>query len=346
MSGIGMSQQPSASLRSVGSDRRPSERITERENPASTDLDQKSTKQILRLINAEDQKVPGAVAKTIPSIARAVDLASDSIARGGRLIYLGAGTSGRLGLLDAAECLPTFNTDRVVAVLAGGPEAMFAPVENAEDRPASARRDLRRIKLSKRDVLVGISASGRTPYTLAGVSYARSIGARTVAVTCNPTGPLRRAAEVAIVPVVGPEVIAGSSRMKAGTAQKLVLNMLSTATMVRLGRVFSGWMINLRVSNAKLRERGRRILMKASGASPAAASRAIRLSGGDLPTALLTLLKNISAEEAHHLLRRTGSPASSVRAALNDAGRMPRRNVVRSREKPANRRPAPPPERS
>ncbi len=326
--------------------RRPArERITERENPASAGLDQRSVTEILRLINTEDQKVPRAVAKTIQQIACAVNMASASIARGGRLIYLGAGSSGRLGVLDAAECLPTFNTNRVVAVLAGGPRAMFAAIEKAEDRSALARRDLARIGLSERDVLVGISASGRTPYTVAGVRYARSIGARTVAITSNPIGELRRAAEVAIVPEVGPEVIAGSSRMKAGTAQKLVLNMLSTATMVRLGRVLSGWMINVRVSNEKLRERGRKILTKATGASPAAASRAMRLSGGCLPAALLILLKNISPGEAQRLLRRANSPAGLIRDALDDAARRERRSVMRPPKRSRNRRMEPRAER-
>ncbi len=308
------------------------ERVTERENPASADLERKSVVEILKLINREDQRVPRAVVKVIPAIARAVELASEHMARGGRMIYLGAGTSGRLGVLDAAECLPTFNTDRIQAVLAGGRRAMFAPVEKAEDSPSLARRDLRRMRVSKADVVVGISASGQTPYTLAGVRYARRLGAKTVAITCNPAAALRRAADIAIVPVVGPEVIAGSSRMKAGTAQKLVLNMLSTATMTRRGHVFSGWMINLRATNRKLRERATRILMRAAGVEARSAARALRRSGGDLPAALLMLTQHLSPQNAKRLLRQADSPASVIGAVLERGAEPRRENSKRTRK--------------
>lgn len=298
--------------------RRRRERITERENPASACLDTRPTREILRIINREDGRVAPTVEKTIPQIARAVDLAVEAIGRGGRLVYLGAGTSGRLGVLDAAECVPTFGTDRVVAVIAGGPAAMFRSVEGAEDDSRQALRDLRRIKLSRRDVLLGISASGRTPYVLAGMRYARRLGARTVALTSNPQAPLRRWADVKIIPVVGPEVIAGSSRMKAGTAQKLVLNMLSTATMVRLGRTLSNWMIHVQLNNEKLRKRGQAILRKAAGVSAARAARALEESGRDLPLALLMLLKSISRQEADRLLRKSQGAARVLRAALGE----------------------------
>src|SRR5436309_3463644 len=223
------------------------ERITERQNPVSADLDAKSTLEILRIINREDRKVAPAVAKVIPQIARAAELAIKASAEGGRLVYLGAGTSGRLGVLDAAECIATFGTESVMAVMAGAPEAMFRPTEASEDDPSLAVRDLRRVRFNRRDVLVGISASGRTPYVLGGLRYARRLSAKTVVLTSNPDAPIKRLADVSIVPVVGPEVIAGSTRMKAGTAQKLALNMLSTTVMVRLGRVFSNLMINVQL---------------------------------------------------------------------------------------------------
>ena len=290
-------------------------RITERENPVSALLDTKSTWQILKIINREDRKVAPAVGKVIPQVARAVDTVAEALARGGRLIYLGAGTSGRLGMLDAAECIPTFGTDRVVALMAGGAAAFSKPNERLEDDPGQAVRDLRRIRLSRKDVLVGFAASGRTPYTLGGLRYARRVGAKTIAVTSNPRGLMRRLADVTIVPVVGPEVVAGSTRMKSGTAQKLVLNMISTATMVRLGRVFSHWMIHVQMTNEKLKRRGREILAKTTGASPAAAARAIEESGRDLPAALLMLRKGISKEDALRCLIAEGNTARALRVA-------------------------------
>ncbi len=291
------------------------ESITEGANPVSAYLDRKPTREILRLINREDRKVAPAVARAIPRLARAVELAVKALERGGRLIYLGAGTSGRLGVLDAAECVPTFGTDQVIGVMAGAPEAMFRPTESKEDDPRQAVRDLRRVKLGSRDVLVGISASGRTPYTLGGVRYARRMRAKTVAVTSNPRGPLRRLADVAIVPVVGPEIIAGSSRMKAGTAQKLVLNMLSSTTMVRLGRVLSHWMISVQLNNRKLRKRAVGILSEAAGVSDNVAERALKASGGNVPAALLMVWKNISRAEALRLLRAGRNAARVLRLA-------------------------------
>ena len=244
------------------------ERITERTNPASASLDTKSTREILRIINREDHRVAPAVRKTLPQIARAVDLAVEAIRNGGRLVYLGAGTSGRLGVLDAAECVPTFGTDRVVAILAGAPASLTSSVEGVEDDPQQAVRDLKKIRLTRHDLLVGISASGGAPYVLGGMRYARKLGAKVVGLTCNPEAPLKALADVTIIPVVGPEVIAGSSRMKAGTAQKLVLNMLSTATMVRLGRVLSNSMINVQLTNQKLWKRAEGILMQAYRRQP------------------------------------------------------------------------------
>jgi N-acetylmuramic acid 6-phosphate etherase len=294
-------------------------RVTERENPASVSLDTKSTAEILRIINREDCKVAPAVGKVLAQIARAVQLAVKALSQGGRIVYLGAGTSGRLGVLDAAECIPTFGTDQVVAVMAGAPEAIFRPVEAAEDDPRAAVRDLRRIRFNRRDVLVGISASGRTPYTIGGMRYARRLGAGTVALTANRRAPIRGLAEVAIVPIVGPEIIAGSTRLKAGTAQKLVLNMLSTATMVRLGRVYSHWMIHLQTRSRKLRQRAVAILVQAAGVSTARAAAALRQAEGKLPVALLMLWKKISKDEAARLTASAPSTAALLRSASQEA---------------------------
>ena len=296
--------------------RRALELITERENPASVALDAQPTREILRIINREDCKVPAAVAKVIPQIAQAVDLIAKALAQGGRLIYLGAGTSGRLGVLDAAECIPTFGTDRVVGIMAGAPQALYRPSEVTEDNPRQAVRDLRRLRLNSRDVLVGISASGHTPYTWGGMRFAKQLGAATIAVTSNPGTPLTKVAQVSIVPIVGPEVIAGSTRMKAGTAQKLVLNMLSTASMVRWGRVLSNWMVNVQLTNRKLRQRARNILVRATGASPTIAGRALEVSGGQLPVALLMLAGRMNGQEASRILRSAANPAGVLRAAL------------------------------
>jgi N-acetylmuramic acid 6-phosphate etherase len=291
------------------------ERITERDNAAASSLDIQPVREILRRISREDHKVAPAVARVIAKIARATEIAVQALAGGGRLIYLGAGTSGRLGVLDAAECIPTFGTDRVQAVMAGAPRAMFRPTEISEDNPQQAVRDLRRIRLEKRDVLVGISAGGQTPYTLGGMRYARRIGARTIAVTSNPRAPMLKLADVGIVPVVGPEIIADSSRMKAGTAQKLVLNMLSTATMARLGKVLSGWMINVQLTNRKLRDRGKRILMKGAAVSAQRADSALARSGGNLPVALLMVLQSLSKPQAEEILKKSPNTAAILRAA-------------------------------
>lgn len=293
-------------------------RITERENPASGSLDTKSTSEILRIINHEDEKVAAAVRGAIPEIARAVDLIVAAIERGGRLVYIGAGTSGRLAVLDAAECIPTFGTDRVVAVMAGAPDSMFKPTEGAEDDSRQAVRDLRAIHFTRHDALVGISASGRTPYPMAGLRYARKLGAATIAVTANPLAPMRKLAAVTIATVVGPEVIAGSTRMKAGTAQKLVLNMLSTASMVRTGRVLSGWMVNLKMNNKKLVKRGELMISKAAGVSSGVAARALRASGRNLPVAFLMLWKNISQRDALNLLDGNKNLAHVLRDAHSE----------------------------
>lgn len=296
--------------------RRTDTRITERRNPRSAALDTKSTLEILSIINREDAKVARAVQRVIPQIARAVDLAVAALAKGGRLVYLGAGTSGRLGVLDAAECIPTFGTEQVVAVMAGAPGSMFRPSEISEDDPALGERDLRKIRLSRHDVLIGISASGRTPYVLGGLRHARRVGAFSVLLTANPEADARELAMVTIAPVVGPEVIAGSTRMKAGTAQKLVLNMISTATMVRLGRVFSNLMIEVQLRNAKLRRRAEGILVESTGARATQARKALETSGMSLPVAMLMLAKGVDREKAVALLTSGPSTSQVLRRAL------------------------------
>jgi len=294
------------------------ERITERTNPASALLDTKSTQEILRIMNREDHRVAPAVRKTLPQIARAVDWAVEAIRSGGRLVYIGAGTSGRLGVLDAAECMPTFGTDRVVAILAGAPASLTSSLEGVEDNPRQAVRDLKKIRFTHRDLLVGISASGGAPYVLGGMRWARRLGAKVVGLTCNPEAPLMALADVTITPVVGPEVIAGSSRMKAGTAQKLVLNMLSTATMVRLGRVLSNSMINVQLTNQKLWRRAEGIVMQLTGVSQAAAAEALKDARRSLPVALLMILKKITRPEATRQLKQGPSVAEVLREAIEE----------------------------
>jgi N-acetylmuramic acid 6-phosphate etherase len=308
-------------------------RITERTNPASDSLDTKSTREILRIINREDHRVAPAVRKTLPQIARAVDLAVDAIRKGGRLVYLGAGSSGRLGVLDAAECVPTFGSDSVVAVLAGAPASHWHSVEGVEDNEQQSVWDLGRINFTTRDVLVGISASGRAPYVLGAMRFARRHRAKVVALTCNPQAPMAALADVTICPVVGPEVIAGSTRMKAGTAQKLVLNMLSTATMVRLGRVLSNDMIAVQPTNEKLWKRAEGILMKFTGASEAAAARALKDARRNLPVALLMVLKKIPRAEAARRLASGRSAAEAIKEAMGDRAKTPR--IGGPSEKPA-----------
>jgi N-acetylmuramic acid 6-phosphate etherase len=278
---------------------------TEQANPAAADLDLKSTSEILHIINREDSSVAEAVGKVIPQIARAVDFVVESFHRGGRLIYVGAGTSGRLGVLDASECPPTFNVSPqlVVGVIAGGTRALHSATEASEDDPYLGRRDLRRLRVSDRDTVVGIAASGRTPYTIGAVEYARSCGAHTVALVCAKDSPLARAAELAIEPMTGPEVIAGSTRMKAGTAQKLVLNMLSTAAMVRTGHVFGNLMVNVKQNNRKLIARAERILAHVTGVSAGEAQKLLSGADYDLKVAIVMQMTRSSIHEARENLQ-------------------------------------------
>jgi len=280
-------------------------RRSEQRNAASRNLDRMSAMQIVRLMNREDRKVAAAVGRTLPAIARAVDAIAKAIRNGGRLIYVGAGSSGRMAVLDAAECPPTFGTSPklVQALIAGGRPAVTGAVEGAEDSLANAKRDLRAKKLTRRDVLVGITASGTTPYVLAALKHARKRGATTVAITVNPHTPVARLAKILIATEVGPEVLTGSTRLKAGTSQKMVLNMLSTAAMARLGHVYENLMIDVKPSNQKVSARILRILGEASGKSPSAAGNALRQAGHNMRVALVTLELGVNAQEAKTKLR-------------------------------------------
>jgi len=278
---------------------------TEQLNPASDDLDLKSTAEIIRILNRADQTVPRAVQRVLPAVARAVDAIVASFQQGGRLIYVGAGTSGRLGVLDASECPPTYNTpaSQVVGVIAGGSRALEAATETTEDDPKLGAAALRRLRVNRRDTVVGIAASGRTPFTLGALHYARGRGACTVALVCVPNSPMERVAELAIVPLPGAEVISGSTRLKAGTAQKLVLNMLSTASMVRTGKVFGNLMVNVHQKNAKLRARAVNIVAQAAGIPRTRAQIVLRRAEGDLRVAIVMALAAVSATRAREALQ-------------------------------------------
>jgi N-acetylmuramic acid 6-phosphate etherase len=288
---------------------------TEKANLASTDFDRKSSLEIARIINAEDARVAVAVKRSLPQIAQAIDLIAASLRKGGRLIYVGTGTSGRIAALDAVECPPTFDTDpsTVQFVIAGGPKALSMAVEADEDSPALGRREIARKKPRKNDVVVGLAASGRTPFTVAAVEYARSQGARTIAVTCNRNSPLGRAAHIEIVAEVGPEVVAGSTRMKAGTAEKMILNMLSTGAMARLGFAYGNLMVNLRLKNEKLRERGTSILEKAATLEGQEARKLLKAAGNNVAVALVMAKAAAKRLEAEAALRKSGG---NVRKAI------------------------------
>ena len=274
--------------------------LTEQENPRTAQISSLPTEEILRLINQEDAGVAQAVAQVLPEIARAVDEITVRLNQGGRLFYIGTGTSGRLGVLDAAECSPTFGVspDMVQGVIAGGYDACYRAVEASEDDAAAGANDLDARGFTKQDVLVGIAASGQTPYTVGAVEHARQLGAFTVALTSVPGSAITKAAEISIVPVVGPEVIAGSTRMKAGTAQKLVLNMLSTAAMIRLGYVTGNRMTNVQTRNVKLRARAERILAAEAGLNPSSAKELLDAAEGSLPVALVMSRTGGSRDEA------------------------------------------------
>ncbi|MFS4109747.1 N-acetylmuramic acid 6-phosphate etherase [Streptomyces sp. PD-S100-1] len=291
---------------------------TEAFRPELAEIDRLPTLEIARLMNAEDTTVPRAVAERLPQIAAVIDAVTERMARGGRLIYAGAGTAGRLGVLDASECPPTFNTDpaQVVGLIAGGPQAMVTSVEGAEDSRELAVEALDALKLTPDDTVVGVSASGRTPYAVGAVEHARRLGALTVGLACNEGSALAAAAEHGIEVVVGPELLTGSTRLKAGTAQKLVLNMISTLTMIRLGKTYGNLMVDVRASNEKLRARSRRIVALATGAPDEEIERALTAAHGEVKHAILILLAGVDAPTAGRLLEES---SGHLRAALGRA---------------------------
>jgi len=292
-------------------------RRTELRNPASKNLDRMTAREIVRLMNREDRKVAAGVGRELQAIERAVNAIVDAIRKGGRLIYVGAGSSGRMGVLDAAECPPTFGISpkAVVALIAGGRRAITQAVEGAEDSERNGERDLRAKKLTGRDVVVGIAASGTTPYVVGALKYARKCGAATVAVTSNLRMPVGRLAKIVIAPEVGPEVLTGSTRLKAGTSQKMVLNMLSTGAMARLGHVYENLMIDMMLTNEKVAERALRILAEASAQSVSAAEHALRAAGHDLRVALVVLKMRIGVAEAR---KRLKAARGDLRKALGE----------------------------
>jgi N-acetylmuramic acid 6-phosphate etherase len=298
-----------------------SELATEQVNPAARELDTKSALEIARIINLEDSQVAVAVKRALPQIATAIDWAAHALRSGGRVIYVGAGTSGRIAALDAAECPPTFNTNpkMVQFVIAGGTKALAGAVEANEDSRTLGVKEMRRKRPGKNDVVVGLAASGRTPFTVAALEYARRAGAKTVAITCNAHSPLEKAAELAIVVATGPEVVAGSTRMKAGTAEKMVLNILSTGAMVRQGYVYGNLMVNLHRKNSKLAERSISILQRASGLKAGEAAISLRKSGNSVPTAIVMCKADVKRATAEKALRLSGG---HVRNAVSLAKKM------------------------
>lgn len=281
---------------------------TERSNPASSELDRLSPAEIVTLMNEEDAKVVAAVQEVLPAIARGVEVVADRLRQGGRLIYVGAGTSGRLGVLDASECPPTFSTppEMVVGLIAGGDRALRQAVEEVEDRPEAGNEDLERVGVGEGDVVVGIASSGRTPYVLGAVRTASRRGAITLGIACNRDTPLEALVDIMIAPVVGPEIIAGSTRLKAGTATKMVLNMLSTGAMVLLGKTYSNLMVDLRATNSKLRDRSLRILQTVTSLDAQEAAEHLRAADGEVKTAIVTALTGLSPEEARQRLAEGG----------------------------------------
>lgn len=274
--------------------------VTEQRNPRSMGIDRRSTLEILQIMNEEDAAVTQAVRQALPQIAQAVEMITGRLRGGGRLFYVGAGTSGRLGILDAAECVPTFSTppELVQGLIAGGEQAITLPVEGAEDRPELGSSDLMARGLTAQDAVVGIAASGRTPYVVGALIYARQVGAAAVGISCNAPAPVLDAADIPIPVIVGPEILTGSTRLKAGTAQKLILNMLSTATMIKLGKVYNNLMVDVKVSNQKLAERARRIVREVTGVSTDEAAALLAQTDNEVKPAIVMALLHVSADEA------------------------------------------------
>ena len=296
--------------------------VSEGRNPDTMGIDMMSTRDILTTINGEDASVARAVEKVIPQIELAVDAIVAAFNQGGRLIYTGAGTSGRLGVLDASECPPTFGVPygMVVGLIAGGPDALMRATEGAEDRAEDGVADLKAISLSSRDVVVGIAVSGRTPYVIGGLDHARELGAVTVALSCNPDSTIARIADIAISPVVGPEVLTGSTRLKSGTAQKLVLNMLTTASMIRIGKTYQNLMVDLNASNKKLLARAVRIVMQATDCSAAEAEAVLEKTRNDVKLAIIVQLTGLDAAAAGAALQSAGG---FLRRAIEDGAQRP-----------------------
>jgi len=280
---------------------------TEQSNPASNAIDRMDPIEIARLMNREDQRVVEAVERVLPSIGRAIEKVTQCVNNSGRLIYMGAGTSGRLGVLDASECPPTFNTppSLVVGLIAGGHQALTTAIEGAEDDRQAGADDLRKIELKPEDVVCGIATSGRTPYVLGGLAYARTIQAATIGVTCNEGSELAVACDILIAPVVGPEILSGSTRLKAGTATKMVLNMISTGTMIRIGKTYGNWMVDLRATNVKLKDRSIRIVSGITGLDRDQAELLLAACDGEVKTAIVCHLTGLSKQAAQERLRST-----------------------------------------
>lgn len=291
--------------------------VTESRNHNSENIDTLSTFDMLKVINNEDKKVPLAVEKTLPEITQLVDKVAIAFSQGGRLIYCGAGTSGRLGILDASECPPTYGTphEMVIGLIAGGHKAILQAVENAEDNTQLGEQDLRQLNFNEQDILVGIAASGRTPYVIGALQYAKSLGATTGAISCNPESPIAKLADIAITPIVGAEVVTGSSRMKAGTAQKLILNMITTGAMIKIGKVFGNLMVDVEATNAKLVERQIRIVMQATECERAIAEEALSQCYRHCKTAILMILANVDAQQATQMLNQN---KGFIRKALGE----------------------------
>ena len=287
---------------------------TEQQNDNWANLDQMDSLSIVTVMNEEDATVAAAVKKALPVIGQAVDAIVQSLQNGGRLVYVGAGTSGRLGVLDASECPPTFSTDpeQIMALLAGGRQAMFQAIEGAEDDETAGRQDLVTIQLTKEDIVVGISASGRTPYVVGALTYARAVGAGSVSLSCNVGARASACADISIEVETGPEVLCGSTRLKAATAQKMILNMLSTAAMVKLGKVYTNLMVDMNPSNSKLTERACRIVMKGAGVDRETAEEALERTGYETKVALVMLKTGLGVEEARDSLRQAGGFVRSV----------------------------------
>lgn len=279
--------------------------VTEQRNPDTMNIDRVSTLEMLQMINREDYKVADAVGEVLEPLARAVDLAAKRICCGGRLIYCGTGTSGRLGVLDASECPPTYGVspDLVIGIIAGGPQAIFCAQEGAEDNETLCVEDLKKAQFNSGDTLVGIAASGRTPYVIGGLQYGNKIGALTISVSCNPGSEMEQLAQIPLTPVVGPEAITGSTRMKSGTAQKMILNMLSTGIMIRLGKVYENLMIDLQANNHKLEERARHIVMETTGVDYNTACDSLEKNQYNVKLSILCLLTDLSSSDAIRLLQ-------------------------------------------